>query len=60
MHFQNQEKYEQLDELNNKFSECLDNIEKCKDRKGKEVENPDGKKKDKFNNNKKCIVIVQG
>ncbi|RGB38714.1 hypothetical protein C1646_805766 [Rhizophagus diaphanus] len=52
------EEHEELDELNNKFSERLENIEnKAVDTKDKGTTSTE---KDKFNENKKRVVATQG
>ncbi|PKY57759.1 hypothetical protein RhiirA4_479081 [Rhizophagus irregularis] len=50
------EEHEELDDLNNKFSERLDKMEKKRDDCDKDE--TDDKKEDNFNNNKKRIVAT--
>ncbi|EXX74303.1 hypothetical protein RirG_052380 [Rhizophagus irregularis DAOM 197198w] len=52
------EEHEELDDLNNKFSERLDNLEKKKELSNKE--GTTSKERDNFNKNKKCAVTTQG
>ncbi|PKB99968.1 hypothetical protein RhiirA5_370106 [Rhizophagus irregularis] len=52
------EEHEELDDLNNKFSERLDNLEKKKDLSNKE--GTTSKEKNNFNKNKKRVVTTQG
>ncbi|CAB4436001.1 unnamed protein product [Rhizophagus irregularis] len=53
------EEHEELDDLNNKFSERLDKLEKKKE--DTMTEGPtSAEKEDKINDNKKCVVATQG
>ncbi|PKC03338.1 hypothetical protein RhiirA5_423914 [Rhizophagus irregularis] len=52
------EEHEELDELNNKFSERLDKMKDKEDYISKEVTTSE--EKDKFNENKKRVVTTQG
>ncbi|PKK65860.1 hypothetical protein RhiirC2_785550, partial [Rhizophagus irregularis] len=52
------EEHEELDELNNKFSERLDKMKDKEDNISKEVTTSE--EKDKFNENKKRVVTTQG
>ncbi|CAB4426282.1 unnamed protein product [Rhizophagus irregularis] len=52
------EEHEELDYLNNKFSERLEKIEKKQD--DTIQEGTSSKEKDKFNENKKRVVAMQG